>query len=64
VKYYQDSTQATVFLRSEFQEAYSKFMNERHLFIAEIANFQEDTLISLDTYKDIEIWYEKEHQTV
>jgi hypothetical protein len=27
-KYYQDSTQATVFLRSEFQDAYEKFTNE------------------------------------
>jgi hypothetical protein len=38
-KYYQDSTQATVFLRSEFQDAYAKFMNERHLFTAGIADF-------------------------
>jgi hypothetical protein len=50
-----------VFLRSEFQEAYNKFMNERHLFIAKIADFQEDTLMSLETYKDMEIWYEKAH---
>jgi hypothetical protein len=27
-KYYQESTQATMFLRSEFQDAYYKFMNE------------------------------------
>jgi hypothetical protein len=27
-KYYQDSTQATVFLRSEFQYAYGKFTSE------------------------------------
>jgi hypothetical protein len=27
-KYYQDSTQAIVFLRSEFQNAYDKFTNE------------------------------------
>jgi hypothetical protein len=46
-KYYQDSTQAMVFLRSEFQDAYSKFTNERHLFTAGIANFQEDTLMAL-----------------
>jgi hypothetical protein len=26
-KYYQDSTQAMVFLRSEFQDAYAKFTN-------------------------------------
>jgi hypothetical protein len=35
-KYYQDTTQATVVLRSEFQEAYNKFTNERHLFIGRI----------------------------
>jgi hypothetical protein len=48
-KYYQDSTQATVFLRSEFQDAYSKFTNERHLFTTGIVNFQEDTLMALAT---------------
>jgi hypothetical protein len=31
-KYNQDSTQATMFLRSEFKDTYSKFTNERHLF--------------------------------
>jgi hypothetical protein len=35
-KYYQDNTQAAVFLRSEFQEAYNKFTYERHLFTARI----------------------------
>jgi len=30
-KYYQDTTQVVVFLRSEFQEAYSKFIDDRHL---------------------------------
>jgi rubrerythrin len=63
-KYYQDSTQATVFLRSEFQDAYSKFMNEWHLFTAGIADFQEDTLMALEMCKDMEIWYEKSHQVV
>jgi hypothetical protein len=64
VKYYQDSTQATVFLRSEFQDAYSKFTSERHLFTAWIADFQEDTLMALATCKDMERWYEKAHQVV
>jgi hypothetical protein len=63
-KYYQDSTQATVFLRSEFQDAYNKFTNERHLFTTGIANFQEDTLMALETCKYVEIWYEKAHQAV
>jgi hypothetical protein len=48
-KYYQDSTQAMVFLRSKFQDAYSKFTNEQHLFTAGIADFQEDTLMALAT---------------
>jgi hypothetical protein len=39
VKYYQDSTQATVFLRCEFQDAYGKFTSERHLFTVRIADF-------------------------
>ena len=63
-KYYQDSTQAMVFLRSEFQDAYDKFMNERHLFTAGISNFQEDTLMALTTWKYMERWYEKAHQAV
>jgi hypothetical protein len=32
-KYYQDTTQATVYLRSEFKEAYSRFTDERHLLL-------------------------------
>jgi hypothetical protein len=55
---------ATVFLRSEFQDAYSKFTSERHLFTAGIADFQEDTLMVLEMCKDMEIWYEKSHQEV
>jgi hypothetical protein len=53
-----------VFLRNEFQDAYRKFTNERHLFTARISDFQEDTLMSLVNYKDMEIWYEKAHQEV
>jgi ClpP class serine protease len=48
-KYYQDSTQATMFLRSEFQDTYSKFTNEWHLFTTGIVDFQEDTLVVLAT---------------
>jgi hypothetical protein len=50
-KYYRDSTQAMVFLRSKFQDAYSKFTSERHFFTAGIVDFQEDTLMLLETYK-------------
>jgi hypothetical protein len=50
-KYYQDSTEAIVFLRSELQDGYSKFMNERHLFTTGIANFQENTLMALTTVR-------------
>jgi hypothetical protein len=63
-KYYQDSTQATVFLRSEFQEAYSKFTYERHLFTARIVELQDDTLMALATCKNMEKWYEKAHQSM
>jgi hypothetical protein len=64
VKYYRDSTQAIVFLRSEFQYSYAKFMNELHIFTASIADFQEDTLMELATWKDVERWNEKSHQAV
>jgi hypothetical protein len=53
-----------VFLKSEFQYAYSKFTNERHLFTTCIADFQEDTLMELATCKDVERWYEKAYQVV
>jgi len=63
-KYYQDSTQATVFFRSEFQEAYRKFMSERNLFTTGIVDFQQDTLMVLGTCKDMERWYKKARQVV
>jgi hypothetical protein len=64
VKYYQDTTQVMLFLRSEFQEAYSKFTDERHLFTTRIVELQEDTLMALSMCKDMERWYEKAHQAV
>jgi hypothetical protein len=60
-KYYHESTQTTIFLRSEFQNAYNKFMSERHLITAGIDEFQEDTLMAVVMFKDMEIWYEKDH---
>jgi hypothetical protein len=63
-KYYQDSTQATIFLKSEFREAYAQFTSERNLFTVCIADFQEDTLMGLETCKDMERWYEKAYQAV
>jgi hypothetical protein len=53
-KYYQDTTQVTVYLKSEFQEAYNMFTNKRHLFTTTIAELQEYTLMELATCKDIE----------
>jgi hypothetical protein len=63
-KYYQDSMQATIFLKSEFQEAYAQFTSERHLFTACIVDLQEDTLMALETCKYMERWYEKAYQAV
>jgi hypothetical protein len=63
-KYYQDTTQATGYLRSEFKEAYCKFTNERHLFTAKIDELQEDTLMALMMCKDMERWYERAQQSV
>jgi hypothetical protein len=62
VKYYQDTTQVVLFLRSEFQEAYSKFTDDRHLFTARTTELQEDTLMALAMWKGMKIWYEKAHQ--
>jgi hypothetical protein len=52
-----------VFLRSEFKEAYNKFIDERHLFTGRIIELQEDTLMALAIGKDMERWYEKEQQS-
>jgi hypothetical protein len=53
-----------MFLRNEFQDAYNKFTNERHLFTAGIADFQEDTPMVLGTCKNVKRWHEKAHQAV
>jgi hypothetical protein len=63
-KYYQYSTHATFFLKSEFEDAYGKFTSERHLFTACVADYQEDTLMAQAIFKDLERWYEKAHQAV
>jgi hypothetical protein len=58
-KYYQNTTHVAVFLRSEFQESYNKFTDEKNLFTARISKLQEDTLMELATCKDMERCYEK-----
>jgi hypothetical protein len=63
-KYYQDTTQAVVYLRNEFKEAYNKFTDKRHLFTTRITELQEDTLMALATCKDMEWWYEKVQQAI
>jgi hypothetical protein len=49
---------------SEFQEAYNKFIDERHLFTTRIVELQEYTLMELATCKDMEKWYEKSQQAM
>jgi hypothetical protein len=63
-EYYQNSTQAVVLLKSEFRETYAQFTSERNLFTACIADFQEDTLMGMETCKDMQRWYEKAHQAL
>jgi DNA repair ATPase RecN len=60
-KYYHDSTHVVAFLRSEFRETYAQFTNERNLFTTCIYDFQEDTLMGMETCKDVHRWYEKSH---
>jgi hypothetical protein len=64
VKYYHDTTQAAVFLRSEFHEAYKKFIDEWHLFTTWIVELQEDTIMALATWKYMERWYKKAQQSM
>ena len=63
-EYYQGATQTTVYLRSELKEAYNKFTHERHPFSVKIAKLQEDTLMELVTFKDMEWLYEREKQAI
>jgi hypothetical protein len=63
-EYYQGTTQTTVYLRSEFEEAYNQFKTERHLFTEKITELQEDTLMALTTCKDMERWHERVQQDV
>jgi hypothetical protein len=56
--------QATLLLRREFQDSYSKFMSKRNLFTTGIVNFQEDTLMVMETCRDMEIWYKKAQEAV
>jgi hypothetical protein len=63
-EYYQNSTQAMVLLNYEFQEMYAQLTRERDLFIARIVDFQEDTLMGMETCKDMQRWYEKAHEAL
>jgi DNA repair ATPase RecN len=63
-KYYQDSTQAVVFLRTEFKETYAQFTNEINLFTTCIAYFQDNTLMGMETCKYVQRWYEKAHHAL
>jgi DNA repair ATPase RecN len=63
-KYYQDLTKTILFMRSEFRETYEQFKNERNLFTTCRAKFQEDTLMGLETCKDMHRWYEKAHRAL
>jgi hypothetical protein len=64
VKYYKDLTQVVIFLRSEFKETYAQFKRERNIFTTCIFDFQEDTLMVLETCKYMQRWYEKAHQAL
>jgi hypothetical protein len=61
VEYYQNSTQEVVLLKCDFREMYAQFTRERYLFTTHIANFQEDTLMGMETYKYMQRWHEKAH---
>jgi hypothetical protein len=53
-----------VYLKGEFNRVYNDFRKERHLLTKNIVEFQEDTLITLVTCKEMERWHEKEKQAV
>jgi hypothetical protein len=63
-EYYKGTTQTTVYLRSDFEEAYTQFKKERHLFTKKIDVLQEDTLMPLTTCKDMDKWHERAQQAV
>jgi hypothetical protein len=53
-----------VLLKSEFREMYAQFKTKRNIFTACIDEFQEDTLMGLETYKYMSIWYAKAHRAL
>lgn len=53
-----------VLLKSEFREIYGKSRRERDLFTARVADLQEDTLMGMATYKDMQRRFEKAYQAL
>jgi hypothetical protein len=53
-EYYQDTTQETILLKGDLMEVYSQFKSERDIFMARIEDYQEDTLMGMVTYKDMQ----------
>jgi hypothetical protein len=53
-----------VYLKDEFNGFYNEFKKEIHLLTKNIVEFQEDTLMTLATCKEMERWHEKLQQVV
>jgi uncharacterized protein YqgQ len=51
VEYYQDTTQAVRFMKIEFEEIYTQFKLDREVFMTRIVSYQEETLLSLVSFK-------------
>ena len=64
VEYYKGTTQTVVYLKYEFSRVYNEFKKERHMLIENIVEFQEDTLMALETCKEMERWHERAQQLV
>ena len=54
VEYYKGTTQTAPYLKSDFSRVYNEYKKERTLLTENIIEFQEDTLMALATYKEIE----------
>jgi hypothetical protein len=51
LEYYQDTTQAVRFMRTEFEDIYTQFKSDREIFMTQIVSYQEETLLGLVAYK-------------
>jgi len=64
IEYYQDTTQEVRFIRGYLKEIYNQFKSKREVFMTQIVDCQEATLLGLMAHKDIIIWDEEAYKVL